>query len=278
MTDTTIKGQKPDYRTDSNQVIGAFRDLAQGVMSFRIWWNMAVEDFARRYRRSVVGMLWGVFSFIIFAASISWFFGALSSANNREFSLFVIFGFLIFTFISGAILEGCMVFMGSANWIKATNLPKTTFVLQGVTRSLFVFGFNLIGAIIMLVVLQYRPGTNAIWALPGLLMLPINAVWVYIVLGTLSARFPDFNHLMQAIMRMIFFVTPIMWIPDDLGKRGAIAQLNPITYFIDIVREPLLHNAILTHEWVVVLAVTGVGWIAAVITLIAARSKIIYWI
>lgn len=61
------------------------------------------------------------------------------------------------------------------------------------------------------------------------------------VLGMLAR---DFLNLIQAVMRMMFFLSPIFWDPaaTDSAAIRTIAMLNPFGYLIDGFRDSLLYN------------------------------------
>ena len=46
------------------------------------------------------------------------------------------------------------------------------------------------------------------------------------------------------------------------GSYARIVELNPLLHYLDIVRAPLLGADQELHHWVVVLALTVIGWIA----------------
>jgi ABC-type polysaccharide/polyol phosphate export permease len=57
-----------------------------------------------------------------------------------------------------------------------------------------------------------------------------------------------------------------------------IAQWNPISHFIAIVREPLIHDTVPVLSWTVVLAITAIGVLAGVLSYARTRDKIVFWV
>jgi ABC-type polysaccharide/polyol phosphate export permease len=56
---------------------------------------------------------------------------------------------------------------------------------------------------------------------------------------------------------MMFLLTPVLWYPDQLPQEHRlIAELNPFTYLIDLIREPLLGKAPPLSSWTISFAIT----------------------
>ncbi len=63
-------------------------------------------------------------------------------------------------------------------------------------------------------------------------------------LSVVAARYPDIAELMRTVLRLFFFITPIIWMPS-MGKGaviGAFIYLNPFYYLIEIIRGPLVYG------------------------------------
>ena len=70
------------YRSDRGAFLAAFMDLFVGLVSVRLWWSLACEEFIRRYSRTALGAIWSMASFVVWILAISFFFGALDLFLN----------------------------------------------------------------------------------------------------------------------------------------------------------------------------------------------------
>lgn len=105
-------------------------------------------------------------------------------------------------------------------------------------------------------------------SLIGLILLIINGVWYSIVFGILGVRFRDISEIISAMMGALFFLTPILWMPETAGRGGILGPYltyNPFYHYMEIVRAPLLGNPIEMFSWIVVLSITVLGIIVAFI-------------
>jgi len=85
--------------------------------------------------------------------------------------------------------------------------------------------------------------------------------------------------LVVSLLQISMFLTPILWTPEQLkGRVALLADLNPLYHLIAIVRDPMLGIAPAPMQWVVVLAITVVGWTLLIRVMTKFRHRIVYWI
>ena len=283
MPDTTTLPNKTalpaeEFHSDHNIFRAAWNDFRRGAGNTQLWTTMAWEEFVQQYKRSYLGAIWAVLSFVIFTLAILFLVSAIRGRDILEMAPYVVFGILVFTLLSDGVRSGANVFISSRGWIHSARLPLTTYAFIGITKAIITFVFSIIGSLIVLVWIGFKPASGAYWAVPGLLIIFINSVWVYIFLGTITARFRDLSHLIAATMRMAFFITPVMWMPVGDSMRANIAVFNPLTHFIDIVRTPVLYGEVPILSWQIVAVVTVGGYIVTFFLFAAWRRRIPIWI
>lgn len=256
-----------------------FTDIVQGASMFNVWRTFAMDDMRQRYRRSVLGLLWIALSYATFVAAIVFFFGAFTRASPAEFVTYVAVGYATFTFLMGNVQDGCQVFVNSATWIKSVAMPFSIHVYRSIFRSLFTFVLNMGVALAAMVVFGWRPEITTFLCIPALAIYLLNAVAAQYVLGLVAARFRDVTHLVGSITRILIFLTPILWVREEqTGARAIVADLNPLTHYVEIFRTPLLGDPPRLISWVVVLGITLAIWGGAIIAGAHMRSRLPYWV
>ena len=243
-----------------------------------LWVSLAIEDLHDRYRRTAFGLLWIVLSFALFVLVKILVFGQLTTASTAEFGIFVTLGFGLWTYINAMVMDACTAYTHARPWILGTATPYPVFLLQAVYRNLLIFAMVLLVMAVALFWKQSPWGWTALAAVPGLLVYPVTSLWLAAILAPLCARWRDLHHAIQTGMRLIFFVTPILWMPASSGELALIAQLNPLSHFVAIVRDPLMYNQIPLDRWKVVLAITVVGLPAGVLIYVRTRTHIAHWV
>ncbi len=123
------------------------------------------------------------------------------------------------------------------------------------------------------------PNWFALLAIPGLLLWAIDSLALVLLLGTFCARFRDILPIVASVMQIAFFMTPVIWKPEQLGTGQRFLPLNPFFDLLEIVRAPLLGAApVLHHLWL------GAGLFSAILCAFAwslftrARGRIAFWL
>lgn len=255
------------------------KDFGAGLRMTEIWLTFALDDMRQRYRRSALGLSWIVISFAIFVAGITFFFGAFNRQEPGEFLAYVAIGYAVFLFLIGNIVDGCAVFVNSQTWIKSISMPYSVHVYRSIFRSLFVFAMNLAVALGAMLLFGWRPELSILLTIPAFFVFLINAVAIQYLLGLLGARYRDVTHFLASITRILIFTTPILWVREEqTGPRALVADINPLTHFLEIFRAPLLGEDARLLSWGVVLGFTAFAWIAALIVGARWRKRLPYWL
>lgn len=256
----------------------ALQDWIKAISMWRLWIALGTEDLSDRYRRTLFGISWVVTSFALFVFVKILIFGQMTTVPLGEFALFVTIGFGLWSFINSMVLDCCVAYTASSNWLMGTAIPYPVFFLQSIYRNWLVFALTLIVMALALVWQKTTWTATMFAALPGLLVFAITPAWLAAILAPLCARQRDIHHAIQTVMRLLFFITPIIWMPGQSRQLEAIAQYNVITHFIEVVRQPLLYDTIPYTSWAIVLVVNVVGMLVGFVTYAATRNRVAYWL
>jgi len=244
----------------------AFQNLRNGFLRHTLWLRLAITDIQKTYSRSILGMAWIALSFGLFIGVKILIFGSFANIDGRSFAIWLSIGFWIWTLLSSIVVDGCNSFIAARPWIIGTNLPLSVYVFQTTTRGLIRFMFALPVIIGILFFYKWGPTSLWLWALVGFFVLIINCLWVQLFLAAFCTKYRDFSHLVQSVMRVMFFLTPILYTPEQLGDKAYILNYNPFTHYLAIIRDPIYYQKVPILSWQLVIAFTVIGWVIALIT------------
>jgi ABC-type polysaccharide/polyol phosphate export permease len=180
--------------------------------------------------------------------------------------------------ISGCIAESAAVFYRQAAQIKDINLPSFFLSLQLVLRQLINFGHNILVFIVVMAIYPEHVSLADFLAIPGLILVIFNLLWLAQILGYIGARFRDLEPLIVAFLPILFFLSPVVYRASQLGPLQSIMAFNPLTYWIGLVRDPLLGVIPTPGTYILAVATTVVGWAAALWLTGSRRHRLPYWI
>ena len=120
----------------------------------------------------------------------------------------------------------------------------------------------------------------ALISIPSLLLVVINLTWVALILGVLCTRYRDLPQIVGSILQILFYLTPIMWMPNLLPQRTGLylLDLNPAYHLLQIVRAPLLGKLPTLLNWEVSFGLALIGWIMAIMFYGRYKRRIAYWL
>jgi len=272
----TISGATRITSAQKGSVREAIADLREAIERHRLWWSLAQEDIRQAYRQSIFGVLWAIFSYVIFAFAILMVF--TGGKPTAEFAGYIAVGLLIWNYISGVILESATVFIGAESFIKGIRLPMSLHVMRCVARITVTSLYAMIGAIALLLIFRVPVGPGALAAVPAALFLVFTAIPVQIMLGILCSFSRDFKYVIDNLMRPIFFITPIFWMGPPGTIQATMERLNPFTHYIQIVRAPVIYGVVPYGSWGICIVLTLAFWVIALLALGKFRSQIVFWI
>ncbi|MBP0717847.1 ABC transporter permease [Burkholderia sp. MS389] len=256
----------------------ALIDLWQSLASWRLWMLLGWLEIRQRYARSRVGPFWLTISMGVMVGSLGVVYGTLFGQKMSDYLPFLATSIVMWGFFSQVVQEGSLSYINSGSYIRQTPTAKLIFVLQVVWRNLVVLTHNFVIILVLLVVFGVKDWVSLIFFVPAFGLYVLNAVWIAMVAGLLSARFRDLPQIIGAFLQVAFYVTPIIFKPTSLNRFSFIVEWNPLAYMIDIVRAPLIGEIPGATTWIVVGGMALVGWPLALMLTGRYLKRIPYWI
>lgn len=263
----------------------AVADLRQGLSQRELWLSLGLQDIKQRYRRSTLGPLWITIATGVMATALGFLYSILFQIPLAEFLPHVTVGLILWGFISGCIKEGSEVFISNEGLIKQLPSALSVHVYRLVWRQFLFLCHNLVIWVVLMVIFPRPLGWDLLLAVLGLAVLLLNGVWVAMLFGILATRFRDIAPLLDSMVQLLFYMTPIVWTTQTLYEQGGeianrarIAELNPLYHYLEIVRAPMLGQPVAAYHWWIVLGCTTVGLILAFVALRRFRARVPYWV
>jgi ABC-type polysaccharide/polyol phosphate export permease len=239
-------------------------DLLAAVAAYDLWLFLAWQDIKIKYRRSKIGPFWITLSMAFYCVTIGVVFSQVFKVEISELLPFLAIGMVVWSFVASFVGEMPNLFVENASYIKDMRINPLTILLRTLTRSAIVFGHNLLIVFAIYLYFGIWPGWTGLLALPGLLLVLLNFIAIGIPLSIVGARFRDLSQITQSILQVVFFITPIFWFPRLLAEGSWVIAANPVAYFLDLVRSPLLGHPPQLISWgVSLLALLATSIIAA---------------
>lgn len=256
----------------------ALLDLKNSIASWRLWTLLGWLEVRQRYARSRVGPFWLTISMGVMIASIGVVYGTLFGMKMADYLPFLAISLVMWTAFSQTVVDGAVAYINSGQYIRQASTPKLIYVLQVAWRNLVVLAHNFVIVIVLFCIYGVKSWATLPLFIPALLLYFANALWIVMVVGLLSARFRDLPQIIQALMQVAFYITPIIYRPDSLKRFSFIVDFNPLAYLLGVVREPLIGQAPSALTWGVTIGMAVFGWIFALLLTGRFLKRIPYWV
>ncbi len=201
---------------------------------------LTARDLKARYRGSILGFFWSLANPLMLLGVYTLVFTVFFPQRIVEgpYPLFLFAGILPWTFFSAAVLESTTSISSNAGLIKKVMFPAEALPLVVVSSHLVHFA-------LAMPVLLVATGAFAIagkitmhgtMVLVPLLMIvqTLFVAGIAMTVASASVLFRDLRDIITNLMQLGFFITPIIYLIDNIASRPlrALLRLNPMTPFV----------------------------------------------
>jgi len=276
MSDVSLR---PIYEASGGPSTGAAaRDIRETFTRWPLWMMMSWQDIKQRYRGSVLGPFWLTLSMGVMIVAMGFVYSHLLKTAADDYFPFLTLGLLQWSLLATLMQEACVTFINSAPYIKQIRMPYTTHVMRTISRNLIIYAHNFVIYIIVAVIFGIWPGIYLWLLLPGFALLFVNAFWIITFLGMICARFRDIVPIINSLVQVVFFVTPVIWSPALLQGHGWLVEINPFYHMLELIRQPLFGHAPESLSYIYMSATAVAGSIGTFLMFRRFRARIAYWV
>ena len=256
----------------------ALSDLIEGLAAHRLYFTLGWLDIKLRYRGSVLGPFWLTLSTAIMILSMGVLYSQLFHMEVEHYLPYLALSLVLWNTLSGIVTDACNAFTSAEGTIRAVRMPFTVHAARMVVRNVIVLAHNVV--VIVAVFAYYRlwPGATALGSLPGLLLWLIDSIAACLLLGTFCARFRDIPPIVASVMQIAFFLTPIIWQPELLGRGIEYLVVNPFYPLLAIVRDPLLGAMPGGLIWTAAVCWSALLCVGAWLVFARVRGRLAFWV
>lgn len=263
------------------QLVGsAFDDIGRALRNHHQITTLGWQDILTRYRRSVIGAFWLTINKAVMIAAIGLVFGTLFGQPMAKFLPHLAIGVILWDFISSVLTGSCVSFINNKGIILQINLPLYTHLLRSTWNDAIILAHNIVIIPVVLIIFQHPVGWQIFLIIPGFLLLMANLLWMSLTLSVLCTRYLDVTQIVQNILQILFYLTPIIWNSDLMPERVPkwILEINPFFHMLEVIRAPIEGNIPSSTSWIFLFVMGVLGWAVALPFYGFFRRRIAYWL
>jgi ABC-type polysaccharide/polyol phosphate export permease len=234
-----------------------------------------------KYRGSFLGYLWSMLNPLLFMLIISTVFKHIVK-NIPDYHLYVLSGILAWNAISLSLAQGAQSIVMNASLLRKVKTPAYLFPLVPIGSSLTNMCLALVPFSAVMLFSGRHPGVEILW-LPFLIM--AQAVFLYgaaLTLGCLNVFFRDVGHVLEPLLTVAFYATPIIFdrasgiVPPKLQF---LLSFNPFVHFVEAFRVSLIgYGSFSIERGFLILGLALASFGLGLLTYKLSRRKIIFYV
>jgi len=228
----------------------------------------ALHDLRTRYAGSVVGYLWNVliplaqiavFS-VIFSTLMNWRAEMYGMTGRFSFVIFLCAGLLPWNAFADTVMRGVGSLVGNTGYLKTLRIPEQIFVARDACSG-FLSALLAVGLFLVFTAVFARWGPFLTWLqiLPALVLYLGFAFGVGLLLSCLNVFFRDVQPLMNIVLLLWFWVTPIVYPETALSQHPTLVALlhcNPAYHFTVAFHEAVGNRWVPATTWLICVVIT----------------------
>lgn len=180
---------------------------------------LTVAQLKARYRRSFLGFLWSLIMPLFQIVVIGFVFQGLLQHRIPNYTLVFLTALLPWIYFNDATLASCPVYLRFRDVVKKIYFPRWSLPMSIVSSSFVHFALSMIilFAVFMVVPVRF---TAKFWILvPMTLILTIFLSGISLLVSVLHTYYQDVEYALGALIRVFFFVTPVMYPTTEIPEQ-----------------------------------------------------------
>jgi ABC-2 type transport system permease protein len=229
----------------------AFRDIDEAVRLAPVWLHGGWIDVVWRFRRTRIGQFWHTLGLAAFVLVMGILWSTILRQDPFHYVRYVTVSLIVWGLIASFITEGTGILVAGQATALSMKFPYVAFAFAHVWRSLLLFAHYFVLYVVVMAGTLHSPGWTVFLAIPALLLLTVNGVWMSLLVGVICLRWRDLVPATYSAMQIAIFATPVYWPKEMLGPQLAFAaDYNPLFHLVLILRDPLLGNIPPLESWI----------------------------
>ncbi|MEH7504139.1 ABC transporter permease [Neobacillus drentensis] len=227
-----------------NYVLQIFKEQ---VSNLHLIFRLAMYEIKGKYQMHYLGALWQFLNPLI-QVVIYWFVFGMgirggSPIGDTPFFVWLIIGLIPWFFIAPTINQGSNSIFVKLGLVSKMNFPISVLPTINIVSNAFSFIIMLVFLGLILVIYKINPGIYILQLPYYLFSLFIFLFAITFLTSTITIVVRDFHFMLQSVMRLMLYVTPVLWDTSALPNGiETVLKLNPLYYLVEGFRNSLISD------------------------------------
>lgn len=219
-----------------------------------------------QHRNTLLGYFWWLLDPLLNVFIYYFIVVIIFKSGSTGYGPYLVVGMIAWRWTSSTVSSASKAIVSQAGIISQVYLPKAIFAFGATLTQLINFGFGLLVIAIFLIFFQIIPGAVLLW-LPFIVSMQLLFMLaISLILAFVCVFFRDIDNIVNHLMRLWFFGSPVIWEVRLLPERVRwFMDLNPMTHFLTSYRNVFIYKT--EPLFVPLLVIGGISFIFIVFML-----------
>lgn len=232
--------------SDATQPTVVLYRSSEKTAKWRKYWNivreLAIVDFRRKYHDSTLGYLWSMLNPLLRFGVYHFVFSYLYISHVPKFTLYLLTGVFFWNFFQDCTSSAINAVRSRSKLTKKIFFPRYLIVFSSTATAVLSFAINTTLICVVIMGVDHVGWLQLLTILPFMLLV-LFAMGMGFILAILYVHFRDITEIWGVVVMLGFWLTPIMYDPNNVPKPLAtVALLNPVGRIMVIVRAFLVFD------------------------------------
>jgi homopolymeric O-antigen transport system permease protein len=243
-----------------------FRNIKELIKYRELLYILVWRDVSVKYKQSIMGYLWAIFMpMVLISVGVLVRLGmSFLSGSTFAFSQIITVSVkaLPWSLFISSVRFGVNSLLGNSTLVTKIYFPKEVFPISAVLSQLFDFSIAAGTLTILLIIAKIGLSIYLVWVPFLLAVLLFMSLAVAISLSAANLFFRDVKYLVEVILSMGIFFTPVFYDVKMAGKYAWILMLNPVAPILEGLNACIVLHESPQIEWILYsIAVGSLGLI-----------------
>lgn len=223
-----------------------FSKVKQKIKQNRFLFEELVKrDFTKKYKRTVLGMVWSVLGPLATLAVMAVVFSQFFGRKMEHYIIYLFCGNLLFNYFREATSGGMMALYANAPIFSKVNVPKYMFVLSKSVSSTINFGINLCVLFVFCLFDHITFTWKFVLLIYPIVCLIFFNIGMSMILSALYMMFKDLSYIYDVFTLLLMYLSAIFYSIDEYPMfKQYLFYLNPVYVYIRYFRKIIIEGVI----------------------------------
>lgn len=234
-------------------------NLHNKYIFFQTLYFLVQKELSVRYKGSFLGYLWAILNPLAFALVYFIAFSLVLRFDIENYPIILITALFPWVWISTSLVQGSLSFRSNSNLIKKIHFNYILLPLSNILHDSIHFILSVPIIFLFLMLNNFDFYFSWIWQIPLMVLVQVCFLLpLVLVLSILNVFLRDVEHMINVILSLLFFLTPIVYpislVPDEYLS---IYNINPLIIIIENWRS-IFFNGIIDYLDIFILTLISI--------------------